>query len=215
MFTSRKVGGPAVAMAVVTLLCASGTARAAEQGSTAATRQSCVDPKIEHPFARFGDNRDYVLAPGGAFDDAATSGWSLEDGATVTDVDDPLGIGGGESGGSLSLPPGASATSPLMCVDLTYPTMRFVLTQHDVKDSDLDVEVLYPETEKGKPEWHRTGTVKGRQKDGWKVTEDVRLDPERSGKLPGGRPVALRFTSHADHGSWQIDDVYVDPRMSR
>ncbi len=213
MFNCRTMGRRILPVAFVALLCVSGSARAAEPKTTSATRASCADPKIEHPFAQFRDLRDYVLAPGGSFDHAATSGWTLEGGATIKDVDDPLGIGDGSDPGSLSLPPGASATSPFMCVDLSYPTMRFVLAQNDMKDSDLDVSFLYPETENGKAEWHRSRSVKGRMKDGWQPTDDVKLNPGQAGKLPGGRPVAIRLTSHADHGSWDVDDVYVDPRM--
>jgi hypothetical protein len=98
-----------------------------------------------------------------------------------------------------------------MCVDLNWPTMRFVAAQLGVKDGELDVEVLYPEAGEKKATWHRSRTLKARLNDGWHATEDVKMDPTRGGRFAGGRPVALRFTNDADRGRWQIDNVYVDP----
>jgi hypothetical protein len=209
----QSLGRRVAPTALVALLCVSGTARAAEPKTTNASRASCADPQIEQPFAAFGDTRDYVLAPGGSFEDPSGSGWILEGGATVDSAGNPFGLRGGDDQGSLVLPPGATATSPTMCVDLTYPTMRFVGSQVDTHDADIDVEVLYPDTTEGKVEWHKAKSLKGRKKDGWKPTDDVKLSPERGGKFAGGRPVALRFTNDSDHGDWRVDDVYVDPRM--
>ena len=81
---------------------------------TADSRKACDNPLIEHPFTQFGDNLDYVLAPGGKFD-GSVSGWQLAGGAKVIATD---------KGRSLQLPKGASAISPSMCLDLNFPTFR-------------------------------------------------------------------------------------------
>ena len=46
-----------------------------------ASRATCIAPLIEQPFLSFKDRRDYVLAPGGSFEDPTMPGWSLETGA--------------------------------------------------------------------------------------------------------------------------------------
>jgi hypothetical protein len=97
-----------------------------------------------------------------------------------------------------------------MCVDLNYPTMRFVGAQFTDKNAGLRVEVFYPKDPK--QEWKKTTTVKAEAEDGWQATKDVDVRPETGGKTPGWRLVALRFTAE-EKGTWLIDDVYVDPRM--
>jgi hypothetical protein len=192
---ARRAAGVTVAV----VLCFAGTAWGKEPTETAASRESCVHPLIEQPFTTFGDMRDYVLAPGGSFDDPSAPGWDLDGGAAVSD-------------GALDLPVGASATTPAMCVDLNYPTMRFLGLQKTKRDADIDVEVLYPDAEDHALEWHKAGSAQAKRADEWEPTQDVKLSPERGGKFAGGRPVALRFTNDSKKSDWRIDNVYVDPR---
>ena len=192
------------------MLAIAGSASAAD--TTTQSRETCAAPLIEQPFMSFEDSRDYVLAPGGSFEDPTLAGWSLEDGAGVTTGNEPFKIRGLSDNNSLALPAGASATSPTMCVDLHWPTMRFVATQTGEKDAELEVEVLYPEADDKKATWHGAKKFKAKSRDGWRPTDDVKLSPDRGGKFAGGRPVALRFTNTSDRGSWQIDNVYIDPK---
>jgi hypothetical protein len=194
------------------LLAFSGTASAKEADTTSESRVTCEAPVIERPFVSFGDERDYVLAPGGSFEDGLPAGWSLEGGAGIAAGNEPFNLRGLSDSSSLELPAGASATSPTMCVDLDWPTMRFVAIQAAEKDAEIEVEVLYPEAEEKKATWHGAKKFKAKRKDGWRPSDDVKLSPDRGGKFAGGRPVALRFTNISDHGSWQIDNVYVDPK---
>jgi hypothetical protein len=207
----------AFAGTIATTLFAAGTAFAAAPVNTAESRETCAAPQIEQPFAAFRDFRDYVLAPGGSFEDPSLPGWRLDAGAEVGVGNDPFNVRGGEDAMSLALPAGASATSPAMCVDLHWPTMRFVGFQEDEHDAELDIEVLYPEVvnEKDRYKWHKVESLKSKQRNGWQPTKDIKLEPQRGGKLAGGRPVALRFTNDSDIGTWRIDNLYVDPRMRR
>ena len=152
------------------------------------------------------------MAPGGSFEDDSSAGWSLEGGAGVAAGNEPFNLRGLQDNNSLVLPAGSSATSPTMCVDLHWPTLRFVANQADEQDAELKVEVLYPEADEKHATWHGAKKFKAKRKDGWRPTEDIKLSPDRGGKFAGGRPVALRFTNTSDQGSWQIDNVYVDPR---
>jgi hypothetical protein len=211
-FRERRRSRRLIAVASLAFFAFAGTASAKEADTTSESRATCLAPLIEQPFLSFDDERDYVLAPGGSFEDSSLAGWSLEGGAGVVAGNEPFNLRGLSDNNSLVLPAGASATSPTMCVDLNWPTLRFVASQTGEKDAELKVEVLYPEAEEKHATWHGAKKFKAKRRDGWRLTEDVKLSPDRGGKFAGGRPVALRFTNTSDQGSWQIDNVYVDPR---
>ena len=80
------------AVAVLGLLAFTGTASAKEADTTSASRATCEAPLIEQPFLSFKDDRDYVLAPGGAFEDGSLAGWSLEGGAGVAAGNEPFNL---------------------------------------------------------------------------------------------------------------------------
>ena len=211
-FRERRRSRRLIAVASLVFFAFAGTASAKEADTTSESRATCLAPLIEQPFLSFDDERDYVLAPGGSFEDSSLAGWSLEGGAGVVAGNEPFNLRGLSDDNSLVLPAGASATSPTMCVDLNWPTLRFVANQTGEKDAELKVEVLYPEADAKHATWHGAKKFKAKRRDGWRLTEDVKLSPDRGGKFAGGRPVALRFTNTSDQGSWQIDNVYVDPR---
>jgi hypothetical protein len=219
----------ALAVAVASLLCIS--ASVGSQAASAATdtsvvtttksgidiletpdtRQTCSAPQVLPAFASFGDSRDYVLAPGGSFEAKTLDGWQVEkakrdgDGSSLIVEDDA-------NKQSLKVPAGGSAVSPAMCVDLTYPTMRF-MTKAQKNKGTLRVEVIYPDSDN--PVFHEIGTVDAGASDKWQATADMPVYPERGGAAPGMRRVALRFTSVSDGdaaGDWRIDDLYVDPK---
>jgi hypothetical protein len=187
--------------------------------ATAASRTTCENPALSTPYAGIGDDRTYVLAPGGSFDDA--EGWQLSGGASVESSR--------RHGGELVLPVGGSAISPSMCIDLDYPQLRFShkVVGRTAKAVDIKVEVVYPQT--AGAEWVETnlfddfaGTPVG---GGWRVSPDVDLRPQLGGADWGARDVALRFTAvpsadaparlarrAAADGEVRMDDVFIDPR---
>jgi hypothetical protein len=189
------------------------------------SRKTCDNPLIEHPFAKFRDYADYVLAPGGKFDGSIT-GWQLVGGAKLITTD---------KGKSLQLPKGASAISPAMCLDLNYPTFRMYhkvvkpkpglvggllggvlgLVLGTPEAAKVRVEVVYPQV--AAPQWTQMTKFDGREGvsagNGWRLFDPIDLKPELGGALPGARQAALRFTvlDAASKESVLIDDVYVDP----
>ena len=113
--------------------------------STAAGEATCSAPELFNPLTAFKDDRDYFVAPAGDFEDPQLPGWQLEGGASLTDGGSTHAVIGGTQSFSLTLPPGSSATSPEMCVDLNYPTFRFFATQLEQDtDAELAVDVIYP-----------------------------------------------------------------------
>ena len=162
------------------------------------TRQTCTAPELLPAFSSFGDTRDYVLAPGGSFEGKDLDGWQVHR-AKIGGDGSPLEIANVDKNKrSLTLPAGGSATTPAMCVDLHYPTLR-LMTKAQQRGAQLRVEVIYPDSEN--PVFQEVGSM----------TADL----ERGGAVPGMRRLALRFTSVATGGGageWRLDDVYVDPR---
>ena len=181
--------------------------------ATAESSQTCSTPLIENPFTRFGDRRDYVMAPSGSFESTALSGWQLSAAARRVTEFDPVDLGANDGSGMLSLPAKATAISPTMCVDLDYPTFR-VLTKAVGKpdSSEVKIEVVYPDSKKR--EWEELSKFDGKQfvnaGSDWRLTSDMDMKPDLGGKTAGFRRVAFRFTALS--GNWRVDDLYVDPR---
>jgi hypothetical protein len=176
---------------------------------TTAAQTTCAAPLIEQPFVSFDDGRDYTLAPGADFEDPSAPGWQLRRGAAIVEGNEPFQVSGKDDGASLALPAGASATSPPMCVDETYPSFRF-FARLAQRGPALAVKVIYsaPSGLEATP----AATLPRASQPSWFLTDDVPLAAPTSAAVPGGRLVALHFAVKGGRGSWQIDDVYVDPR---
>ena len=181
--------------------------------TSAAGQATCTDPQLFTPLTAFKDRRDYFVAPAGDFEDPRMPGWQFEGGASLAAGSSVHAVLGGTQQLSLALPAGASATSPEMCVDLNYPTFRFFVTQlEEDTDADLRVDVIYPAlAEKNIREAKK---LKLKAKDGWQLSDDIKLEPQRLGKRSGWRKVALRFRVEEGKkaASYRIDDVLIDPR---
>lgn len=210
IFTSAMV-------AAATLACTASPALADDEYATdavapswtAASAESCADPEVSPLLVSFKDDDLYAPAPGGAFEHGA-AGWQLEGGAGVA-----AATGGifGTSGSALDMPVGASATSPMFCVDERYPHFRFGFTQDvDDKDAEIRVEVLYPGL--ADKNVRKAKDVKVKHGRGWELSDRIKLNPTHGLKRGGWRLVALRF--HVKDGKpgarVRIDDVLVDPR---
>jgi hypothetical protein len=176
--------------------------------TTAASQLECQDPVFSQPFSDLKDDRDYVLAPGGDFSDPSGGGWQFSGGARIADDTRPDGT----TGGSLYMRSGSTAVSPVMCVDITYPTAR-LWAQKLGGDGDVRVSVSYAGTAtEHKPK--EVGHVHGDDRR-WKLSGDIHIKPELAGNEHGWRRVAFVFVAGGNNGQFEIDDLYVDPRMSR
>jgi hypothetical protein len=161
------------------------------------------------PFAQFGDYNSYFAGPNNGLEDGST-GWSMGSGASVGRGNEPWYIGGWGSH-SLVLAPGATAYSPATCINLLDPHVRAFARSNGADDA-LRVQVIF---------YGLAGNLLGvlnvadQQADdysSWQPTGDV------SSVL--AVPLAttsfrVRFTSLAGHGTWQVDDLFVDPWVSR
>lgn len=185
-------------------LVAVAAAPAAAAPATFVAATGCVTPALAPALSAFGDPRSYFTAPGGDFESAA-HGWTLTGGAMPSAGGGPLRAG--RAAKSLRLPAGATATSPVFCVDLEYPTFRFFAAQGR---SPLSVDVIYPALGTKQP---KATTLKGGSAS-WTLSKDVSLRPTLVTKDSGWRYVQLRFAADAGaKGDWLVDDVLIDPRM--
>ena len=196
MFLPRRAAGIALAVAVSALALAPGAQAAV----------SCDGRELSKPFAPWLDYADYVIAPGGDFESGA-AGWKLSGGAAVVSGNEPWRVGGAGHERSLSLPRGASATSPSFCAGLDYPTIR-IFSKGGGLLGLIAVDVVYTDGV-GLLRSQSLGLVL--PSGSWRPS----LPMLTLSGLPllTGSELSLRF--RAVGGSFTIDDVYVDPRSRR
>jgi hypothetical protein len=156
---------------------------------------SCPVGPESQPFAHWGDQSSYELAPGGDFE---TPGWSLANGAAVVAGSEPFAATGTLGSSSLSLPAGASSTSPMVCLDASEPTLRFfvggtgtVLVQ--MVDGNWTIPV---------------GIASGNGS--WEPSPVVMTGSKLLGMFGRGTTrVSIKFTALT--GQPLVDDVFLDP----
>lgn len=196
---ARVAAGAAVALAV-----------AAPSASAA-----CQDRPFSPVFSGWDDMALYTLAPNGDFEDALT-GWTVVGDARVV-MDNPGRIAK-QAGDrqALQLGPGASATSPPICVGSGYPSSRMfahTVRRNPASGSTLQVEVLYLDAARGGQSAKRLGNMPDEL--GWDATRkwsiaqgQLNIKPESNGDTS----IRFRFTP-LYNTTWRIDDLYVDPRL--
>jgi hypothetical protein len=179
---------------------------AAPAGAALVSTGACNEAALSQPFARWGDTSTYELAPGGDFE-GSLSGWTLSGGATRVAGSEPFGATGSVGSYSLALAAGASAQSPYVCVNASYPTFRFFARNSGLLSTVL-VQVVYKTALGTLALPLGTVALSGQ----WQPTLPMLTGSVAAGLITGGTAqAALRFTALT--GSSQIDDVFVDPRM--
>src|SRR5829696_6077143 len=201
-----------VAAAFIAAITSAAFASTASAGLVTASATSCDDPALEQPFARWGDRATYKLVGNGGFEAGAT-GWTLSGGAYVASGNESFDVGGAEDSRSLVLPLGSRAVSPFTCVGLEEPSLRLFAKRRSGLLTTLLVE-MQVQTSLGLSLWLPVvpGDVGGSS---WHPTVAMPLVANLLTLSSTDRtPVRFRFTPLL-LGSWQIDDVYVDPYRTR
>lgn len=105
-----------------------GTAASSSAASAASPNLSCAAQVVTSPFAKWGDDALYWLAPGGDFETGAP-GWTLNN-AKVVAGNESVGVRPGSKslqlGGSKLLTT-SSITTPEFCVDPSHPQFKFLV----------------------------------------------------------------------------------------
>jgi hypothetical protein len=177
--------------------------------STGVAFASCPAQTVTTPFTQWGDSNSYFLVPGGNFEGTPDQvGWTLSS-ASLTPGNEPFYVDGSGDSQSLTISAGGTATSPYFCVDDTMSDLRF-FAQETTAGSDLQVQALV-QTPNGVQAVPVEDLADGSMSS-WAPTQPV----GDTSSLPDGDTlqVALEFSVPQSSGSWQIDDVYVDPYRS-
>ena len=182
----------------------------ASAGVLVSTARSCSQNVLSQPFSGFGDRAYYASVPGGSFESGAPA-WTLSGGAKVVSGNEPWSVGGGAR--SLSLPAGATATSPAMCVGIGDPTLRYFAKANSLLGltGAMTVEVL---TETSLGLVVGVPLLPGVLTNSWKPSLTTPVVANLLPLLPGQK-TAVAFRFHALIGNWGLDDVYVDPYKTR
>ncbi len=171
----------------------------------------CPARTVEHPFAKWLDYGNYVLAPGGTFE-GSLDGWKLSGGAKVVSGSEPFNVHGAGRN-ALSLPSGSSATTPPICVAVLDPTMRYFAANDGGLLSLLRVDVIYHAPGGGTLTLPLGVNLGGKS---WAPSLPVIVGADLLGALTGGQAtVQFRFVPTGLGAKWRVDDVYVDPFMTR
>jgi hypothetical protein len=191
-------------VAVAAILGVAAAAPAAKADILGLPGTGCPDQQLAQPFAPFGDDASYVPVPGGNFEPDAQP-WSMAGGAQLVGDNEPWGSGQQ----ALSLPAGASATSPATCVSLVSPTLRFFARSTGSSLlSSLQVNVLF-RTPLGTIASLPVGTVL--PSDSWKPTLPYVFVVNALAPLGSSYHVVAFQVIAQGSATWEIDDVYVDP----
>ncbi len=180
----------------------------ASAGLLVESANNCPTPVLSKPFAPWYDWADYQLAPGGSFE-AGKPGWKLTGGASVVSGNEPWKVNSSRDSRSLRLPPGATATSPVMCVGIEHPTLRLFAKNDRALLSTMTVEVIF-ETSLGIKAALPVGVLLPHGQ--WKPSPRFLVLANLLPLLPGAKtPVQFRVRS-VGLGTWSVDDFYVDPK---
>jgi hypothetical protein len=163
--------------------------------------QACSYPNAEQAFSHWNDNSYYELVPGGGFEGGG-AGWTFEGGAEVVSGNESQFLNSPDDQYSLSLPYGATATSPPVCVDSSTPSFRLMAVNTGDAHSRLQVTVTYL-----LPEGASTRNASVRGDDEWAPTRALRLESNGNNELAA----RISFTPKDEGGAWQVDDLYIDP----
>jgi hypothetical protein len=156
-----------------------------------------------------GDRSSYFAFANNGFESGA-NGWSLGRGAYVTNGNEPW-YANGNGSHSLALAPGASATSPSFCVNLLDPSGRMFARALGAND-DLQVQVIFHGLTGNLTGILNVGSLSAGDYDSWRPSE--RFNSLLALPLLT-RYAQIRVTNTGSRGTWQIDDAFIDPCLSR
>jgi hypothetical protein len=192
----------ATAVAAMALLAPAGTANAGLLSQSAGPCPTYDSSKV---FSKWLDGTNYTLAPGGAFE--STAGLTFTGGAKLVADNESSYVHGAGDKSSVLIPAGGTVTTGPICVGLDKPTVRFFAKRPSFSLLPLlTVEGVYTT---------KAGTTASLPMVGVPVAGNswsLQLPFVTTGAvLELGDTTMMRFRIRAVTGSWQVDDLYVDP----
>ena len=162
-----------------------------------------------HPFTAWGDDDAYCAFPNLGFENGTTA-WTVSGNASVVAANEPWHVSGAGTH-ALQLGPGATARSSSLPISLLDPWIRLFARSTGANGS-LRVQVQFHGLLGNLTGLLNVGTLSPGSYSSWQPTQRVLS----ALALPLGTTSAqVLLTSTASSGSWQVDDVYLDPCVSR
>jgi hypothetical protein len=161
-------------------------------------------PASLHPFAQFGDDNTYFAFGNNGFE-SGTAGWSVS-GASVVSGNEPWNVNGAGSS-SLSIGPGGTAYGPRVCAALLAPAWRMFAKSNGANGA-LRAQIVF---------YGLLGNVTGILNftsfgsSAYGSWEPSSIVPSILALPLATYSAQLRLTNMSSSGTWQVDDVFVDP----
>ena len=162
-----------------------------------------------YPFKPWADSDAYCAFANLGFEGGSSS-WSLAGKASVVSGNEPWHVSGAGTH-ALQLGPGASALSSSLPVNLLDPWVRFFARSASANGS-LHVQILFHGLLGNLTGVLNVGSLSPGSYSSWQPTQRVLS----ALALPLFTSTAqVQITSQATSGSWQVDDVYLDPCVAK
>ncbi len=162
-----------------------------------------------HPFSPWADPDAYCAFPNLGFE-SGTTGWTLVGKDAVVRSNEPWHVSGPGSH-ALQLGPGGTALSSPLPISLIDPWIRFFAHSSGANGS-LHVQVLFRGPLGNLTGLLNVGSLAPAGFSSWQPTQRVLS----ALAVPLGTTSAqVLLVSGASAGSWQVDDVYLDPCVAK
>ena len=166
----------------------------------------CEARSTSAAFAPWGDNNQYFLANGGTFESGATP-WTTWGFARSSLGQNPFGIAGSGSR-SMRLPAWSGAQSPAICVFQNEESLRFAYKAPFAGATlQVDIEVSGPQGYAATTTYVTAPTWR------WDVTPIIDMPSLRDAN--GQQWITITLTPLDMVGTWQVDDMMIDPWVAR
>jgi hypothetical protein len=194
-------------LAFAVVVAAAGLAVPAASANSLSLLPSCGPQS--YPFIPWGDLDAYCAFPNLGFE-SGTTGWTLTGKASVVSANEPWHVSGAGTH-ALQLGPGASARSSSLPINLLDPWIRLFARSAGANGSLL-VQVQLRGLTGNLTGLLNIGSLSPSGYASWQPTQRV-LSTLALPLLTTSADVLL--TSKATSGSWQVDDVYLDPCVAK
>lgn len=173
---------------------------------TASNALPCAPRTEAQVFRPWGDTSTWFLGPNGSFSSSLSTTWATVGVVDTPAENEPWNVSGASTARSVRLAPGAQIWMRPICVTATEDRIRAFVKRPGIIASSLKMVAVswnprtlrYLET----PIWI-SGTAPG-----WTPTPVVQMTDFTNST--GTQLLGVYFVNEG-LGSWQIDDVYVDP----
>lgn len=172
---------------------------------------ACASRTTFQAFSTWGDTNQYFVAPNATFE-SGTSGWTMYAGMgtpSVVSDQEPWKINGAGHSKALQLPAYSTAMPPNICLNSNEEWMRFFYKDPAVSGAQLLVKI---------EAWSSAGrTVQeiriNSGSAGWKVSNQIAMPNKRD--AAGEQTITLTITPVGTAATWRVDDIMIDPWVSR